>query len=327
MKICIVKLSAMGDIIHAMVALQYIKKAIPDVTIDWLVEKSFVQVLQNNPHINNILPVHLKGIKSKETSIVEQYKLIKKYAFNNYDVVLDAQGLMKSALATWIMGERIVGSFTAGFSKDSIREKPASWFYRKKVSISYDRNTIDRNAKVLSEPLGFKISNEDILNKEPFLFTNETFDEKNYIVFVVGSTWESRNYPKEKFLEVAQCLQEKVIVVWGNKDEENKAKWLEENSEFISIAPKGNLEKLKAIIKNSKLLIGNDTGPTHMAWGFNVPSITIFGPTPINRIYITDINKAIKSDSPVNHYKLDKNDFSICEIKASDVVEIAKGLI
>jgi heptosyltransferase-1 len=317
----------MGDIIHAMVALQYIKKAIPNSQIDWLVEKSFVQVLQNNPHIDNILPVHLKGIKSKDTTIIEQYKLLKKYATNNYDVVIDAQGLMKSALASWILGERIVGSFTAGFDKDSIREKPASWFYTKKVYIGYDQNTIDRNVKVLSEPLGFEIKKDDILEKEPFLFTNETFDEDDYMVFVVGSTWESRNYPKEKFLEIAERLKDKVIVVWGNKDEEEKAKWLESNSEYITMAPRGNLEKLKAIIQNAKLLIGNDTGPTHMAWGFNVPSITIFGPTPVNRIYITDINKAVKSSSHVNHYKLDKNDFSICEIESKEIVELAKGLI
>ena len=63
-----------------------------------------------------------------------------------------------------------------------------------------------------------------------------------------------------------------------------------------------------------------------MAWGLNIPSITIFGPTPINRIYITDINKAIKSKSKINHYKLNKNDFSIKDIEVDDIVKIAKSL-
>jgi heptosyltransferase-1 len=64
-----------------------------------------------------------------------------------------------------------------------------------------------------------------------------------------------------------------------------------------------------------------------MAWGLNVPSITIFGPTPINRVYVTSINKVIKSSSKIDHYKLNKNDFSICEIKASEIVDIAKELL
>ncbi|MBN2782237.1 MAG: glycosyltransferase family 9 protein, partial [Campylobacterales bacterium] len=75
------------------------------------------------------------------------------------------------------------------------------------------------------------------------------------------------------------------------------------------------------------LLIGNDTGPTHMAWGLNVPSITIFGPTPTNRVYVTPINKVVKSKSEVNHYKLNKNDFSIAQIDVQNILEVAKQLI
>ena len=75
------------------------------------------------------------------------------------------------------------------------------------------------------------------------------------------------------------------------------------------------------------MLIGNDTGPTHMAWGLNIPSITIFGPTPINRVYQTPINRVIKSDSEVDHYNLDKNDFSICDIKSDDIIKMARELL
>jgi heptosyltransferase-1 len=84
---------------------------------------------------------------------------------------------------------------------------------------------------------------------------------------------------------------------------------------------------LKAVIANSDLMIGNDTGPTHMAWGLNRPSITLFGPTPVSRIYQTEINIAIKSPSKVNPLKLNKQDFSIVEIPAVSVVEQAQGLL
>ena len=88
------------------------------------------------------------------------------------------------------------------------------------------------------------------------------------------------------------------------------------------------MDDLKRTVSESRLVIGADTGPTHMAWALNIPSITIFGNTPEYRnTYITDINKVIKSDSKVNPLKLDKNDFSINEIKAIDIVNIAKELL
>jgi heptosyltransferase-1 len=74
-------------------------------------------------------------------------------------------------------------------------------------------------------------------------------------------------------------------------------------------------------------LIGNDTGPTHMAWALNIPSITLFGPTPINRVYQTPINRVLKSNSKVDHFNLDKSDYSIKEIAVSDIVKISKELL
>ena len=329
MKICIVKLSAMGDIIHAMIALQFIKKNFPNVTIDWIVEDGFKGVLENNPDIDNILPVNLKAIKKNKLEIFNQIKLLNEYAKNNYDIVIDAQGLLKSAIVSKIVGGRIVGSEIIGFDKDSIREGIASWFYDKTVAIGYEQNVIDRNIEVLCKSLGLNILNEDILSKKEFLYFNEnniseTFD----IIFVVGASKPNKMYPKEKYLEVAEQLKENILVVWGNDEEYEIAQWLSSQSTFISIASKGNLNDLKRIISKAKLIIGSDTGPTHMAWALNIPSITIFGNTPEYRnTYITDINKVIKSSSEVDPLKLDKNDFSIQDIKSSDVVTLAKDLL
>lgn len=329
-KLAIVKLSAMGDIIHAMVALQYIKKHNPNIQIDWFVEKAFSKVLEFNPHIDNIIEVNLKAIKTNKKEIFFQIKKIKAYKKNNYDLVIDAQGLLKSAIVSKLIGKNL-----AGFSKESIREGIASYFYSKKVQIAYDENTIDRNSRVLCEPLDFHISSEDIINKKPFLyFENEDeiiykylSKEKKNILFVIGSTWESRNYPKEKFANIANKLKENILVLWGSEEEKQKALWIEENSIYAKAMPRVNLNSLKALISKADLLIGNDTGPTHMAWGLNTASITIFGPTPVNRVYITSINKVIKSSSKVNHYKLNKNDFSICEIKEDDILKISNELL
>jgi len=328
-KIAIVKLSAMGDIIHSMVALEFIKKNNPNIKIDWIVESAFAPILEGNPNINNILPLNLKSIKKDKKQIFNQIELVKKYAKNNYDLVIDAQGLLKSAITAKIVGKKV-----AGFSKNSIRESVASYFYNIKVDIDYAANTIDRNAKVLSNPLGFEITKDNILNKQPFLFYNDSkrvddliSKNKKNIVFVVGSTWESRNYPKEKFAQIADELKENIIVVWGNEKERNKANWIEANTPYAKVAPKLDLNELKELIAKSDLTIGNDTGPTHIAWGLNRPSITIFGPTPVSRVYITDINKVIKSSSHVDPYKLDKKDYSIRDINQIDIVKIAIELI
>jgi len=330
MKVAIVKLSAMGDIIHAMVALQYLKQNNPKLQIDWIVEQGFAQVLANNPHIDNILPINLKAIKKDKMATFAEIKKVKEYAQNNYDLVIDAQGLLKSAITA-----KLLGNNRAGFSKNSIREGVASYFYNQKVEIAYDANTIDRNAKVMSEPLGVEIRPEMIINKEAFLFyednnselTSYLSKEKKNIIFVIGSTWESRNYPKEKFVEVANHLKENVLVAWGGEEEKARAEWIDVHCDYAKILPKINLNDLKAIIAKSDLLIGNDTGPTHIAWGLNVPSITIFGPTPVNRVYQTPINKTIKSKSKVNHFKLDKNDFSITKIPSHKIILMAKELL
>ena len=88
-----------------------------------------------------------------------------------------------------------------------------------------------------------------------------------------------------------------------------------------------NLDELKCVIQNSSLLIGNDTGPTHMAWGLNRPSITLFGPTPIHRVYQTPINRVLKSSSKVDQFNLDRNDFTIKEIQVDNIVKISEELL
>ncbi|MEA2027462.1 MAG: glycosyltransferase family 9 protein, partial [Campylobacterota bacterium] len=199
MRIAIIKLSAMGDIIHAMVALEFIKQKHPQSTIDWVVEESFAQILENNPHIDNILPLNLKSIKKQKSKIFTQIKQIKAYAKNGYDVIIDAQGLLKSAITAKLIANK--QSTIVGFDKASIREGVASYFYDFTVNIAYHENTIDRNVKVLCDYFDIEPTPQMIIDKEPFLFFQEDKSvsiDGEYMVLVIGSTWESRNYPKEK---------------------------------------------------------------------------------------------------------------------------------
>ena len=252
-------------------------------------------------------------------------ELSKVKSFGNYDLVIDFQGLIKTAIISKLINAKEI----VGFDWNSVREGVASLCYSKKVKIGYDQNTILRNAVLASEALKIKISIDDLFSKEAFLFSNsnQNIPKSSYIVFVIGSSWESRNYPKEKFVQVANKLKRDCIVVWGDDNERQKAEWMSLKSSFIKVMPKLNLDDLKFVISNASLLIGNDTGPSHMSWALNIPSIILFGPTPVERMLQTDLNKALHSSSNVNHMKLNKKDFSIKEISTSEIVKIASRLL
>ena len=329
-KIAIIKLSAIGDIIHCMVVLQYIKKAFPNVKIDWIVESALSGILKDNPDINNILTVNLKEIKKNRWKLFNQIKLILGYSSNNYDLVIDAQGLLKSSIVAKLLKSKVVG-----FDKDSIREKIATLFYDKKVSIAYDQNIIDRNIKIFSSSLNFIVSTEDILNKNPFLFylneDNIIYDylskDKKNILFVIGASLDSKIFSKEKFIRIIEAIEGNCLILWGSEKEKDIANFIASLSN-AKILPKMDLNSLKALISKVDLVIGNDTGPTHMAWALNIPSITLFGNTPGYRnSYKTIVNKIIESDTEVNPHKLNKNDFSIRNIDEKKIIALAKDLL
>ena len=332
MRIAIVKLSALGDIIHAMVALQFIKQHLPNSTIDWVVEEGFKDILTNNPDINEIHTVNIKKAKQQK-SIKLLFNEIKKLRkLPRYDIVIDTQGLIKSA----IVSRAIPSDQTFGFDRNSLRESFAAKFYTDVCSISYDENIIKRNITVISSALSIVASHNDILNKQSFLFSNSQIssdllsDSKANIALIPGASFKSKIYPVDQYAQIANELksQANFIVLWGNQSERNMAEQIQKNAPEVHIADKLTLDELKGFITQTDLVIGGDTGPTHMAWALNVPSITLFGSTPGYRnTYTTKTNRIIESNSKVNPYKINKDDLSIKAISVSDIVKTAKELL
>lgn len=324
MRIAIIKLSALGDIIHSMVILQYIKKTYPNAYIEWIVEERFCSVLQNNPHIDSITTVDLKSLKKNKsiTKLIQEIKKIR--SLEKFDVVIDLQGLLKSSIITQL----IKATNKWGFDKLSIREPMACMFYDKMVNIAYSENIIKRNIYLASNALNLDLDIDTLLDKNPFLYSVSSFDKiDDFVVFVIGASTKNKMYPKEKFIELAGLIDKEIYAVWGSKEEEEIADYL---TYFSSIkkAPQLSLDGLKSFVSQAKLVIGGDTGPTHMAWALNIPSITIFGNTPEYRNTMqTKINKTIKSNSRVDPLRLDKKDFSIQEIEPKDIYEIAKEFL
>lgn len=326
-KIAIVRLSALGDIVNSAVALQFIHEKFPHAKIEWICEEVFAPLLQNHPLISAVHTVNLKKIKQEKSFKLLKNTISKLRSLGEFDIIIDVQGLLKSAIVS-----RLIGSNIHGFDSKSARESLTSLFYKTTSHIDYKENVIKRNCFLISDALGFNIDDEMLLKKEPvFPLSNveiqNAVEGKKNIAIVIGASWESKKYPKEKVAKLCNELKENTIILWGNEAERNDALWICDNSPYASLAPQLSLNELVSFISNVDLLIGNDTGPTHMAWAQNIPSITLFGPTTTRMIYETPKNIGINSPSNVDILNINKNDFSIGDIEVDDILENAKELL
>jgi len=330
MKIAIVKLSALGDIIHAMIVLQFIKKYYPKSEIDWFVEKRFNGILDNNPHIDQVQQINLKKAKESKSFFLFWKELRKIRKLRKYDLVIDLQGLIKSAL----VARMIPSEITLGFDKNSLREKLAATFYNETYKIDYAENVIERNLNLVSYALKFSFDKEDVLSKEVLLYPSQqfTFDQisssKKNILLIPGASYPTKSFSIEKFVELTKQTDANFLTIWGNEKERIIANEIKQLSSAVEVLEELTLDSLISLVSQVDLVIGPDTGPTHMAWALNIPSIILFGPTPGYRnTYVTSVNKIIESNSEVNPNKIDKSDYSINNIKVNDISKLAKKLL
>lgn len=324
-KIAIVRLSALGDIVNSAVVLQFIHLHYPYAEIEWITEEVFSPLLKNHPLLHAVHSVNLKKLKKERRFSLLKETITHLQSLGSFDIIIDMQGLIKSAIVT-----RLIGKNTHGFDKNSTREGLASLFYKTSSHIAYDANIVRRNSFVVADALEFEISDTMLLNKQRVFdckaYIHPASDKKN-IAIVIGASWESKRYPREKLVELIDSLEENALIIWGGEGEKQDALWICEHAKYATLAPKLSLVELVSYISSCDLLIGNDTGPTHMAWAQNIPSITLFGPTNERMIYETPKNIALHSPSDVNIFKINKNDFSINEIKVDEIVKTAKELL
>ena len=330
MRIAIVKLSALGDIVHAMVVLQFIKKFNQDILIDWIIEERYKDLVSNHPHLDEIYTVNLKEAKKKLSlsMVFKDIQTLRKLPF--YDLVIDMQGLLKSAILSRIIPSKT----TLGFDSTSSRERFAAIFYNKTFNIGYEENIIKRNFELIKFALNMPFKFENLQSKTAFLFSSKEYqnsslsNSKKNVVIIPGASNLSKQYSVKKIAKLTQMIDVNFIIIWGNEAEKNLA------DEITTISPKVNssnhlsLDALISLVSRVDLVIGGDTGPTHLAWALNTASITLFGPTPGYRNALeTEYNKIIESNSNVNPIKIDKNDYTISNIEVEKIVAKAKELL
>ena len=321
-RIAIVRLSALGDIVNTAVVLQIIHNYYPDAIIDWFVEEAFAPLLIGHPLLSEAIPIPLKKIKKQKSLSLLLSTIRSLRAREPYDHIIDAQGLLKSALvAAFLRGP------VHGYDRKSAREGIASWFYTTTSAIAYDTNVIKRNVMVITQILNIPYCNALIDQKLPVFAYQASIDNEKKIALVIGASWPSKCYPKEHFATLCDLLPYPCHLIWGSEAEHQDALWIAQHSTSAIVADKMSLPQLVNFIAHCNLTIGNDTGPTHMAWAMNRPSITLFGPTNERMIYPTPVNIGIKSPSEVDIYHINRNDFSIKQIEPRHIAHLAIELL
>ena len=325
MKIAIVRLSALGDIFQSMIVLQFIKSRYPAAQIDWFVDSFYEDALKDNEDIDKIIPINLKKLKN-DFSIKELFNIVKELkSCPVYDYIFDLQGLLKSALVSRL----IPGKNRVGFDKKSIRERFAVYFYSRTFFVPYNENVIKRYIGIFNKSLNLNVTSKEILNKKSIFRYPKNLNSANKKgLIIIGASFESKIYPVENFAKVINSLGLDFIVLWKTTLEKKMATQLVSLTNRAKLSESLDISELKSLVTNSSIVIGGDTGPTHLAWAMNVPSITIFGSTPIERNFFqTKINYGIKSNSQVNAYKINKNDFSIRDINSDEICLLAKRIL
>ena len=332
MKIAIVRLTAMGDIVHTLASIQFIRKFIPNIEITWFVEEKFEEILKYNPHVDKVVPINLSKLKTNFSFsyLVEIYKYIKDRG--EFNLVIDVQGLIKSALIAKISGKNV-----AGLDWKSTRESIATLLYKYTYSVDCSGIAPMRFASLISQALNIEITEEMMKNKSPYLYAKEDKNtnvidnffkrDKRNVLIATGASNESKTYPPHKFAELATMLQEyNLLLIAGSEKERASAKIIEDNSP-AKLLPPINLNTLKYAVSKCDLLIGGDTGPSHIAWAMNKPSIILFGSTPKSMMMETPINIAIISGAKVHPCRFDKSDRSIATIDPELIAKKVKALI
>lgn len=316
LKIAIVKLSALGDIVHAAIVLQFIKKHCPNAHITWLVDARFASLLKDHPLIDELVVLPLKE------SFKKSYKIIK--TLGKFDKIIDLQGLFKSAVVAKLLGKEIYG-----FSRESVKEKIAARLYRHKFKIDYNENIIIRNLSLVGYALNFSFDRDEILKKSPCFeickkFKNES--GKKRVLIAAFASEESKIY--DKFKDVIRLLDGcEIYLCYGSESEKARAEAIISGT-LAKLLEKLSIKDMIDFIASCDLVIGNDSGLTHLAWAVNRPSITLFGNRPSHRnAYVTDKNLVVDMGKEIDARSIDKNDFCIREIYPETVANFAKRLL
>jgi heptosyltransferase I len=325
-RILISRLSAIGDCVETMPVASALKRNWPDCEITWIVDCAAEQLLKIHPAVDRVIRVR-KGFLKKPSSILSLRRQLRSHQF---DLVIDAQGLLKSALVGWLSGapRRI------GFDSSQARER-AWWFYTDRVRATAD-HLVDRHMQLL-EPLGVSDASVSFGMPIPDSDANwcktylkaEGLRPQDFVLINPGAGWASRRWPADRFGKVCEDLwarfQMRSLIVWSGDSEYELASEIHHYCPSALIAPNTSLTQLTAVIASCRFVVTSDTGPMHMAAAIGKPCVALFGITkpshcgPYGPGHIV-IQKGNVPEMTSRERRNCDNSF-MCRIQASDVTD------
>ena len=282
MRVLIVKVSSLGDIIHTLPAVTDAKRAYPNLVFDWVVEENFTEVPAWHPAVDRVIPVAIRRWRKSlmKTFLTREFRTFKRaLQGTRYDLVIDAQGLIKSGIIS-----RMSRGLTIGLSNRTVREPLAALFYNKAYSVPWTEHAVDRVRQLFSRALQYQYDTDLIsygIDRAKLKTKTENVPG-NTVVFLHGTTRVNKYWPKEKWRDLANLATEygyDVVLPWGTLEEKKRAEFIGEGNLNVKILGKKSLSDLAVVIIKSKGVIAVDTGLGHLAAALSKSTVSLYGPT------------------------------------------------
>jgi lipopolysaccharide heptosyltransferase I len=283
--ILIVRLGAMGDIVHALPVAAALRDRFPDTRIDWVVDERHRALLELVPVVDRRIVLRTRSASLRHRVMDLRRTLIRE----SYDIAIDVQGLLKSAVVARLSGARRVLGFTAPY----LRERAARIFYTETHDPGATAHVIEKNL-TLAASLGADVSGIRVPLRVPASAALDAVLQRHgaagntpFVVLNPGAAWPNKRWPPDRFGAVAQWLRRahglRSVVTWGPGDETMAAAVVAGSAGAAELAPATSIADLVAIVREAALVVSGDTGPAHLAAAVGTPVVGIYGPTDAAR--------------------------------------------
>jgi heptosyltransferase-1 len=281
MRALIVKTSSLGDLVHTLPALTDAVRALPGLRCDWLAERAFAEIPSWHPAVERVIQCDLRSWRRNPAQTVfggDWSRFRGELRRSAYDLVIDAQGLIKSAcLARQARGP------LAGPDRASAREPLAAAFYQRGYAVPrHDAaHAVERNRRLFALALGYAYAGTPPdAGLEAGRFPPPDLGEP-FAVLLHGTTWASKRWPLPHWSELGTWLAARglrVVLPWGSEAERADAQRIAAGCNGL-VLPKLGLTALAGWLARARLCLGVDTGLAHLAAALGTPQLTLYGPT------------------------------------------------
>ena len=272
MRVLLIKMSSLGDVIHALPAVSDAHSR--GIQFDWVVEEAYAAIPARHPGVVDVLPIAWRRWRGNLlASRSELGTFVKKLRSKRYDLILDAQGLVKSG-AVLALSQ---GTFKVGFSRTTAREGVAAAFYQRTIAVAKGQHAIDRQRQLFAGALGYELDDAEKLDYR--IATDGS--PSATCVLLHGTTWSSKHWPEVMWVELAQLASNagyRVALPWGDEVERARAERIA-NATGAEVWDRVPLAELAGRLEKVRLVIGVDSGLAHLCAALNVPTLVMYGST------------------------------------------------